>query len=414
MRQQEITIANLTPAMAQLLCEQFGASDNDGPIDSLRYSFLVGDVLTQREVARLRQLAPSITCVNLFGATETQRAVGYYVEANRAGLKSAKQVLPLGKGITDVQLLVLNQAQQICGIGELGEIYFRSRHLAKGYLGDETLTRERFIANPFTNDERDRLYRTGDLGRYLPDGNVEHAGRADRQIKIRGFRIEPGEIEATLVRTGYAREAAVIARKNELGEIDLIAYIVSANDSVITGDKLRQALSETLPAYMIPASFVTLEALPLTPNRKLDRRALPAPAQIDNPRNSEIALPCSPAEEILRTIWKQVLGIQHIGIHDNFFELGGHSLIAVRLFALMEKEFGKRLPLATLFQAPTVAQLAPLLQKDCASSWSSLVPIQPRGSRLPFMRSGEMFSSITISRTILDRTNLFTVCSHEA
>ena len=384
MREQEITIANLTPAMAQLLCEQFGANDDDRPVDFLRYSFLVGDVLTQRDVARLRQLAPSITCVNLFGATETQRAVGYYVEENHAGPKSAKQVLPLGKGITDVQLLVLNQTQAVCGIGELAEIYFRSRHLAKGYLGDDPLTRERFIANPFTSDECDRLYRTGDLGRYLPDGNVEHAGRADRQIKIRGFRIEPQEIEATLVRTGYAREAAVIAHKNELGEIDLIAYIVADNDSAVTAERLRQVLSEKLPAYMVPVSFVMLEALPLTPNRKLDRRALPAPAQIDGPRNSESTSPRSGVEEMLTTIWKQVLGIQRVGIHDNFFELGGHSLIAVRLFALMEKEFGKRLPLATLFQAPTVAQLAALLQTESRSSWSSLVPIQPRGSRPPF------------------------------
>src|SRR5437868_1351962 len=209
MRQREITIANLTPVMARLLCEEFGAKDDDEPVDSLRYSFLVGDVLTRRNVARLKQLAPSITCVNLFGATETQRAVGYYVADDEFHnkSKSARQVLPLGKGITDVQLLVLDAAQRACGIGELGEIYFRSRHLAIGYLGDDALTRERFIVNPFTNDERDGLYRTADLGRYLPDGNVEHAGRADRQIKIRGFRIEPGEIEATLVRTGYAREA---------------------------------------------------------------------------------------------------------------------------------------------------------------------------------------------------------------
>ena len=385
MRRQQITIANLTPAMAQLLCEQFGADNDDTPVVSLRYSFLVGDVLTQRDVARLRQLAPSITCVNLFGATETQRAVGYYVAADHKGPKSARQVLPLGKGITDVQLLVLDQAEKVCGIGELGEIYFRSRHLAKGYLGDDALTRERFIANPFTTDERDRLYRTGDLGRYLPDGNVEHAGRADRQIKIRGFRIEPGEIEAALVRTGYACEAAVIARKSESGETRLIAYAVPANNSLtLTADKLRHLLSEKLPGYMIPARFVRLEALPLTPNGKLDRRALPAPTENNKPENLETASPRSGVEEMLTTIWQKVLGIEQIGVHDNFFESGGHSLIAVRLFALMEKECGKRLPLATLFQAPTVRQLAAILQTEGASSWSSLVPIQPGGSRPPF------------------------------
>jgi amino acid adenylation domain-containing protein len=379
MRAQQITIANLTPAMAQLLCEQSGF--DAVRLDSLRCSFLVGDVLRQRDVDQMKQLAPSLTCVNLYGATETQRAVGHYVAGD--GNKSAKQVLPLGAGIKDVQLLVLNQKMQRCGVGEVGEIYFRSPHVARGYLGDVTLTSERFITNPFTKRQDDPVYRTGDLGRYLPDGNVEHAGRADRQIKIRGFRIEPAEIEAALIRSGHAREAVVVLSEKS-GQKNLIAYLVPTHDLLSTTDELREYLSTRLPAYMIPRAFVILAALPLTPNGKLDRRALPGPSVTEPTRDVQSARPQTAAQETLITIWKSVLDLSEVGIHDNFFELGGHSLIAVRLFAQIEKQFDKRLPLATLFRAPTVAQLAAALENESVAEQSSLVPIQTSGSQPPF------------------------------
>ena len=333
-------------------------------------------------MTQLKQLAPSITCVNLYGATETQRAVGHYV-ADTVATKSSKQVLPLGTGIKDVQLLVLNQSMQLCGVGELGEIYFRSPYVAKGYLGDEALTRARFIINPFTKLVNDRIYRTGDLGRYLPDGNVEHAGRADRQIKIRGFRIEPAEIEAALIQGGFAREAVVMLSEKSASKT-LIAYLVPADDSPTTPDKLREYLNGRLPAYMVPRAFVTLRSLPLTPNGKLDRRALPEPG-FDAPIvDNQHAAPQTPLQEQLISIWKTVLDIPGLGIHDNFFELGGHSLIAVPLFAQIEKQFGKRLPLATLFRAPTVAQLAAAIESTSTDEQSALVPIQPHGSRPPF------------------------------
>ena len=409
MKQQGITVANLTPAMSQLLSDT-DAATNGEQIESLRYSFLVGDVLTKRDVSRLKKLAPSINCVNLYGATETQRAVGYYIvpdagkssseTENDAVWKSGtgvppvnhaqdaratiKEVLPLGKGIKDVQLLVLNGSRRLCGIGEAGEIYFRSPHLAKGYLGDEALTHEKFILNPFTNASGDRLYRTGDLGRYLPDGNVEHLGRVDRQVKVRGFRIEPGEIEAVLTQHPAVREAAVVALQNKSGEASLVAYVVPLQAAGITTSALRQYLGEKLPAYMMPAAFVMMDALPLTPNRKLDRSALSSPDPEHQERTAEYTAPRSEVEEALANIWKEVLAVERVGVDDNFFELGGHSLMAVRLFAIMEKKFSRRLPLATLFQAPTVAQLAAILQKDAAPSWSSLVPIQPLGSRQPF------------------------------
>ena len=383
MKQQRITVANLTPAMSQLLTAS-DATDNDR-IDSLRYSFLVGDVLTKRDVNRLRNLAPSITCVNLYGSTETQRAVAHYVvpETDHSD-RCAKDILPLGKGIKDVQLLVRNSAGKLCGIGEAGEIYFRSPHLAKGYLADKALTRERFISNPFTDANDDRLYRTGDLGRYRVDGNVEHVGRVDRQVKIRGFRIEPAEIEKTLTQCAGVHEAAVVPLQNEIGETILAAYVVPTQSATtITAPELRRYLSKRLPAYMAPAAFVMLAALPLTPNGKLDRRALPAPDQFHRDQ-AKYSAPQSATEKTLARIWEEVLKVEPIGVHDNFFELGGHSLLAVRLFAAIERKFGQRLPLATLFQAPTIGQLAASLEKETRTSWSSLVPVQPHGSRRPF------------------------------
>jgi thioesterase domain-containing protein/acyl carrier protein len=337
-------------------------------------------VLTRRDVSRINQLAPAVTCVNLYGSTETQRAVGYFVEDNQ---RDAKEVLSLGRGIRDVQLLVLNQARQLCGVGELGEIYFRSPHLAKGYLHDQAFTRERFLANPFSNDRSDRLYRTGDLGRYLPDGNVEHCGRADRQIKIRGYRIEPGEIEAALRRHSHVRETAVVPDRSVSGATNLVAYVVPRSGSPIDPSALRSFLEAKLPSFMIPEAFVVIDSLPLTPNGKLDRRALPSPGRL-HPAIRDHQSPRSATEQTLVELWQEVLSIDQVGIQENFFELGGHSLLAVRLFALIEPRFGKRLPLSALFQSPTVEQLAAALEKDSSPSWSSLVPIQPRGTRPPF------------------------------
>ena len=180
------------------------------------------------------------------------------------------------------------------------------------------------------------------------------------------------------------REAAVIALQNKSGEASLVAYVVPLQAAGITTSALRQYLGEKLPAYMMPAAFVTMDALPLTPNRKLDRSALPSPDPEHRERTGEYTAPRSEVEEKLADMWKEVLAVERVGVDDNFFELGGHSLMAVRLFAIMEKKFSRRLPLATLFQAPTVAQLAAILQKDVAPSWSSLVPIQPLGSKQPF------------------------------
>ena len=367
---QGITVAHLTPAMGQVLTEPPGDGTGLAPIPSLRYVLLVGDVLTRLDVDRLRRLAPGVTCVNLYGSTETQRAVGYHVvdaEAGAAGQR-ARQVLPLGRGMEDVQILVVNAAERLAGIGEVGEIWMRSPHLARGYLGDEALTRERFRVNPFTDlstgDERDRVYRTGDLGRYLPDGEAVFAGRADQQVKIRGFRIEPGEIQAAIGRLEGVRESVVVVRE-ERGDRYLAAYVVPEPGAApdLAG-RLRPFLLARLPDYMVPAAFVELPALPLTPNGKVDRRALPAPQR----QAAGTAAPRGPVEERLAGLWADLLRLDAVGAHDNFFELGGHSLLATQLVSRVRGAFAIELPLRVIFEAPTVADLAAWIERTLRTS----------------------------------------------
>jgi amino acid adenylation domain-containing protein len=365
MRREQVSIAHLTPAMAQLLTST--TDDSDCTLSLLRYAFLVGDVLTVSDVKRLRKLAPSLTCVNYYGTTETQRAVGYFIVRNEPDPSLAekvewadpqKEVLPLGRGIKDVQLLVLNDAQQLAGCSEVGEVYVRSPHLAKGYLGDEALTQERFIQNPFTESAGDRLYKTGDLGRYLPDGNVEPLGRADFQVKVRGFRVELKEIEAVLAAHEAVRAAVVLYREDAPGDKRLVAYVVGRAGQSPAASELRAYLKQRLPGHMVPAAFVLLDEMPLTPNGKLDRRALPAPERARPEKENSFVAPRNRIEETLAAIWAEVLGLERVGIHDNFFELGGHSLLVIQVLSRVRKSFQVEVSPRDMFETPTVAHLA--------------------------------------------------------
>ncbi len=355
MAREGVTVAHLTPAMGQILTERpTGGAFVEVP--GLRLVLLVGDALTRLDVARIRRLAPRVTCVNLYGSTETQRAVAYHVCAESG--EDARQVLPLGAGMRDVQLLVINRAGRLAGIGEVGEIAVRSPHLAGGYLGDAALTADKFRVNPFTGLDGDRIYRTGDLGRYLPDGEVAFAGRADQQVKIRGFRIEPAEIEARLAALPGVREAVVVAREDR-GEKRLVAYIVPerAEGAAVSPAFLRQALRDRLPAYMVPSAFVLLERLPITPNGKVDRRALPAPPEEGGAAAGQAA-PESAVEERIAAVWREVLGVERVGVTDNFFDVGGHSLLLVRLHSRLQEVLGREISLMELFSHPSIRSQA--------------------------------------------------------
>ncbi|HEX4963096.1 MAG TPA: amino acid adenylation domain-containing protein [Thermoanaerobaculia bacterium] len=375
MRRQEVTIAHLTPAMGQILTETVpGAPVVEVP--SLRYAFLVGDVLTRLDVARLRRLAPRLTCVNFYGSTETQRAVGYHVVTDRPG-ESSREILPLGRGMRDVQLLVLGKDGRLAGIGEIGEIALRSPHLAAGYLGDPELTRQRFVPNPFgAGEPEDRLYRTGDLGRYRPDGEVEFVARADNQVKVRGFRIELGEIEATLARHPAVREAAVVARDDRSGGKRLAAYVVprGAPAPPLPGfSELQDFLRQRLPEYMVPPVWMELVRLPVTPNGKLDRKGLPEPELARRDRGEEFVPPRGEVEQAIAEIWQDVLQVERVGSHDKFFQLGGHSLLLVRVHARLRERFGQELSMMDLFKYPDVSSLAQRLSRDTAAAAPALL-----------------------------------------
>jgi amino acid adenylation domain-containing protein len=382
-REQRITVCHLTPALTELLGEP--AAGNLDVLDSLRWVFLGGDKLTRATVQRLRRWTASCGLVNFYGTTETPQAMGYHViEASEMNGRPSAGEAPLGRGIDGVQLLLLNPAGQVSGIGELAEIYVRTRYLSKGYLGNDTLTRERFQRNPFTAAPEDRIYRTGDMGRYLAGGGVALAGRKDAQVKIRGFRVELCEVEIALRGLPDVREAVVMAREDTPGDNRLVAYLVARADRKADAVTLRAMLLDKLPDYMLPSASVWLDQMPLTPNGKVDRKALPAPEKFSGGISSDANQPVNLLELELTGIWQRLFNRQDIGIHDNFFDLGGHSLQAVRVAAEIGKLLGCKLPIAALFQSPTVESLARrLTDEQWAPAWSSLVPLQPLGTKPP-------------------------------
>jgi amino acid adenylation domain-containing protein/non-ribosomal peptide synthase protein (TIGR01720 family) len=397
MEREGISVAHLTPAMGQLLTIS-GAGDGAAEVggralETLRYVFWGGDRLTRLDLERLQRLAPSAVSVNFYGTTETPQAVGFYVVPREAALerdadfKKAGANVPLGRGIDGVQLLILNDAERLAGIGELGELYVRTPYLTEGYLGDEELTRQRFITNPYTKKTDDRLYRTGDVARYLPAGEVEYLGRADRQVKVRGFRIELGEVEAALRGVEGVREAVVEAREGAGGQARLVGWVVREGEGggAWEGGGWRERLREQLPEYMVPSSLMEVERWPLTPNGKIDRRALPEPV-LGAGAVRAWREPSGPVEEAVAEVWREVLGAERVGAEENFFELGGHSLLAARVMARLQEVFPVSLSLREFFERPEVAALAAHIERALREGRGAhLPPIEkaPRDGRLP-------------------------------
>ncbi|CDK24273.1 unnamed protein product [Kuraishia capsulata CBS 1993] len=409
------TVTHLTPAMGQLLSAQAVAE-----IPSLHHAFFVGDILTKRDCLRLQTLAKNVFIVNMYGTTETQRAVSYFEVASRTHdstfLESQKDVMPAGKGMLNVQLLVVNRndRSQTCGVGEVGEIYVRAAGLAEGYRNNDELNKEKFVTNWYTSPEkwtaldksldkgepwrecwlgpRDRLYRTGDLGRYLPDGNCECSGRADDQVKIRGFRIELGEIDTHLSQHPLVRENVTLVRRDKNEEPILISFIVpkdspelanfksesdevdDLDDPIVKGlvlyreliKDLKAHLKKRLASYAVPTIIVPLTKLPLNPNGKVDKPKLPFP---DTAQLAAVAKYSSqeqddsvftPLQAQIRDLWLDVLPQRPATVspEDSFFDLGGHSILATRMIFELRKKLIVDLPLGTIFKHPTIAAFA--------------------------------------------------------
>lgn len=373
MQRERITVWNSAPPVMQLFMS-YVAGQSEVSLPALRIAMLSGDWIPITLPEQIKSVAENVRVISLGGATEASIWSIYYpIEAVDPTWKS----IPYGRPLANQQFYVLDSRLQPMPIGVAGELHIGGIGVARSYFNRPELTEQKFIPDPFSTEPDARLYKTGDLGRYLPDGNIEFLGRLDHQVKIRGFRIELGEIESVLTQHPQVREVLVIAREDRPGDKYLAAYVVPHPGKTPTISELRSFVKQTLPEYMVPA-VALLDTLPLTPNGKIDRRALPVPEQNSQETAKTFVAPRDRLESQLAKIWESVLGVQPIGVKDNFFVLGGHSLLAANLWTQIEKITEKKLPLATLFQAPTIEQLANALREEGWSpSCSSLMVIQP-------------------------------------
>ncbi|NCQ89332.1 MAG: amino acid adenylation domain-containing protein [Microcystis aeruginosa LG13-03] len=321
---------------------------------------LGGETTTWNLAEKVLIHAPQCQIFNHYGPTEATVGVLTFAMDSQSispsQRDSSTQNVPLGRPLANTQIYLLDQNLQPVPIGVQGELYIAGASLARGYLNRPELTNEKFISHPFHQTTESRLYKTGDLARYLPDGNIEYLGRIDNQVKIRGFRIELGEIEAVLSQHNYVETTCVTAREDSPGIKRLVAYIVPPKNVTPSTNELRQFLKARLPDYMIPSAFVTLETLPLTPNGKLDHRALPEP-NLRGEIELNFVAPRNLEEEILATIWSQVLRVEPVGIYDNFFELGGDSILTIQIITRARKA-GLELTPKQLFTHQSIAELA--------------------------------------------------------
>ncbi len=315
-----------------------------------------GEALPRALADELRTRCASLW--NVYGPTETT------VWSSVLELQPGEGSPPIGGPMWNTTFYVLDHSRQPLPIGIPGELYIGGDGLAPGYLDRPELTAERFVADPFSADPADRLYRTGDLVRWREDGTLEYLGRVDLQVKLRGFRIELEEIEAVLDTRPDVAGAAAVVREDVPGDQRLVAYIVPADGQTVDVEELRRLCKAKLAPYMVPSTFVCLEAFPTTPNRKLDRRALPAPDGARPDLARSYVAPGSPVEETLASIWREVLGVDRVGIDDDFFDLGGHSLLAVKMLARVQESFGLDLYLGTVFDHSTIRELAAAVTDD--------------------------------------------------
>ena len=370
---RNVTLVNTVPsAISELL--------RDGSLPpSVRTVTLCGEPLLEPVVRQIRQYDHVEKIINLYGPTEcTTYSTWISIP------KGADGTPTIGRPISNTKIYVLDSSLQPVPVGIPGELYIGGSGVARGYLGRPDLTAERFVTDPFGHEPMSRLYRTGDLGRYLPDGDLDFLGRLDHQVKIRGFRVELGEIESVLCRHPGVREAVVVAREDVPGDKRLVAYVVPERAQKPTPAELRDHLARSVPDYMVPAAFATLDALPLTPNNKVDRKALPRPVETGPAPGRAYAAPRTPTEELLAAIWADVLKVERVGIHDHFFEMGGNSLMVLRLISRIRKDLDVTLPLNVVFQAPTIEQMSAVLSAEMSGDSAGPLPSRNGTRDTPF------------------------------
>ena len=354
MIQQGITIYRSVPAVFRHFVSTLTANEK---FPDLRLIYSAGDSVSKVDVELYKTyFPPNCIFVNGLGSTESLTFRWYFIDKNT---QIPCSTVPVGYAVEDMEVFLLDNNGKDPGLDEVGEIAVKSRYLSPGYWRKPELTRGVFSADLAGGGEQ--IYRTGDLGRMLSDGCLEHLGRKDFQVKIRGNRIEVSEIEIALLDVDTIKEAVVVARKDDSGDQRLVAYVVPHKRPGPTVNSLRHALRGTLPEYMIPSAFVLLDVLPLTANRKVDRRALPAPTPARPELDTPFVTARTPIEETLAVIWAEVLSLDQVGIHDNFFDLGGHSLLATQVISQVREAFHIEFPLRALFEKPTIDELAKVI-----------------------------------------------------
>jgi len=370
----KVTIMHFVPSMLSVFMEYLKNNLEIRYIESLKIIFSSGEALTLKHVEQFNGIISENggrKLSNLYGPTEATVDVTYY---NCTEDLKYKANIPIGKPIWNTRMHIVDRNNKLQPVGVTGELCIAGDGLARGYLNRPELTAEKFVTNPFTAGQR--MYRTGDLARWLPDGNIEFLGRIDSQVKIRGFRIELGEIENQLIEHEAVKEAVVIAKEEQDGSKYLCSYVVG--DGQLTVTELREYLRKELPDYMIPSYFMQLEAMPLTPNGKIDRKALPEPdGKIDS--SVEYEAPRNEVEEKLVKIWEEVLKVEKIGINDNFFELGGHSLRATSVAAKIHKELNVEVSLREIFKTPAIRGLSEYIKGLEKNIYASIEPIEGSG-----------------------------------
>jgi len=356
------------------------AREHPAAFRGLRQVLFGGEAVEPRWVEAVLRAGGPARLLHVYGPTETTTfATWHEVRAVADGAAT----VPIGRPIANTEIYVLDPRREPAPIGVAGELYIGGPGLADGYLGRPDLTAERFVPHPFDPEPGARLYRTGDRARFRPDGAVEFLGRLDRQVKLRGHRIEPAEVEAALLRLPELSDAVVLVKGETSDTRRLVAYVAPANGAAPTMAELREALRRTLPPYMVPSSVVVLPALPLTPNGKVDRGALAATEEEASAPLPRVG-PRNPAERAIVAIWEDLLGVTGIGMRDSFFDLGGHSLLAARMIDAVERASGRRVPLAVLFESPTIEHLAQALRDEVVASEPPLVALSSSGARPPF------------------------------
>ncbi|MBB4133176.1 non-ribosomal peptide synthetase [Xanthomonas sp. 3075] len=375
--QQRVSVLNQTPSAFQALLD----AQRESPLQhNLRLVIFGGEALQPAALAPwFAQHGQRTALLNMYGITETTVHVTAHAltadDAQRPGHS------PIGAPLADLRAYVLADDGQCLPVGVAGELHVAGAGLARGYLGRPGLTAERFVPDPFAEQAGERMYRSGDVARWRTDGSLEYLGRNDEQVKIRGFRIELGEIQAALRGCDGVRQAVVVVREDNTGDKRLVAYLVGDTDITLNADALRTQLGARLPDYMLPAAYMQLDALPLTANGKLDRRALPAP-DADALAVQAYVAPEGELETQLATLWSELLGVERIGRYDDFFALGGHSLLAVQLLARVRQRLGLDLSLAGIFAHARLADLAAALTSGSVDTPPAVVPC-PQNGPLP-------------------------------